>query len=74
MSTAHEDSAPRSTGTQPLPSQPQALTLIEAITRALAWELEHDPAVLLLGEDIGVNGGSFVQPLGFNSSLVHNGF
>lgn len=26
------------------------ITLIEAITQALAWELEHDPAVLVLGE------------------------
>lgn len=35
------------------------ITLIEAITQALAWELEHDPAVLVLGEDVGVNGGVF---------------
>lgn len=36
-----------------------AITLIEAITLALAWELKQDPSVLLLGEDIGVNGGVF---------------
>ncbi|WP_312253470.1 transketolase C-terminal domain-containing protein, partial [Stenotrophomonas sp.] len=35
------------------------ITLIEAITQALAWELEHDPSVLVLGEDVGVNGGVF---------------
>lgn len=35
------------------------ITLIEAVTQALAYELAHDPNVLLLGEDIGVNGGVF---------------
>ncbi|MDZ4348947.1 MAG: alpha-ketoacid dehydrogenase subunit beta [Xanthomonadaceae bacterium] len=36
-----------------------AITLIEAVTQALAWEMEHDPRVLVLGEDVGVNGGVF---------------
>lgn len=36
-----------------------AITLIEAITQALAYEIEHDPAVLVLGEDVGINGGVF---------------
>ena len=36
-----------------------AITLIEAITQALAYEIEHDPSVLVLGEDVGVNGGVF---------------
>ncbi len=35
------------------------LTLVEAVNRALAHEMERDPDVLLLGEDIGVNGGVF---------------
>ncbi|MFT4198001.1 MAG: alpha-ketoacid dehydrogenase subunit beta [Pseudoxanthomonas sp.] len=35
------------------------VTLIEAVTQALAWELAHDPSVLVLGEDVGVNGGVF---------------
>jgi pyruvate dehydrogenase E1 component beta subunit len=35
------------------------LTLVEAVNLALAHEMEHDPDVLLLGEDIGVNGGVF---------------
>lgn len=35
------------------------LTLIQAITAALRWELEHNPRVILLGEDIGINGGVF---------------
>lgn len=36
-----------------------AITLIEAITQALAYEIEHDPSVLVLGEDVGINGGVF---------------
>lgn len=35
------------------------ITLIEAINQALAYELAHDLNVVLLGEDIGVNGGVF---------------
>lgn len=35
------------------------LTLVEAVTQALGYELAHDPDVVLLGEDIGVNGGVF---------------
>ncbi|MCW5580303.1 MAG: alpha-ketoacid dehydrogenase subunit beta [Luteimonas sp.] len=35
------------------------VTLIEAVTQALAWELEHDASVVVLGEDVGVNGGVF---------------
>ena len=48
-------------GAQPMTATPVAapITLIEAITQALAWELQHDPAVLVLGEDVGVNGGVF---------------
>lgn len=40
------------------------LNLVEALNRAMAFELEHDPAVVLLGEDIGVNGGVFRATVG----------
>ena len=40
------------------------LNLVEAINHALAWEMEHDPAVLVLGEDVGVNGGVFRATVG----------
>jgi 2-oxoisovalerate dehydrogenase E1 component beta subunit len=36
-----------------------AVTLIEAVTLALAHELERDDSVVVLGEDVGVNGGVF---------------
>ncbi len=35
------------------------ITLIEAITQALAYELAQDDSVLVLGEDVGINGGVF---------------
>ncbi|RQS74888.1 alpha-ketoacid dehydrogenase subunit beta [Burkholderia sp. Bp8963] len=35
------------------------LNLVEAVNRALAFELANDASVVLLGEDIGVNGGVF---------------
>lgn len=35
------------------------ITLIEAVTMALAWEMDHDERVVVLGEDVGVNGGVF---------------
>ncbi len=40
------------------------ITLIEAVTQALAWEMKHDPSVVVLGEDVGVNGGVFRATLG----------
>jgi pyruvate dehydrogenase E1 component beta subunit len=35
------------------------LTMVEAIRQALAYEMENDPQVLVLGQDIGTNGGVF---------------
>lgn len=35
------------------------VTYLEAVRQALAEEMERDPSVLLLGEDIGVYGGAF---------------
>jgi pyruvate/2-oxoglutarate/acetoin dehydrogenase E1 component len=39
-------------------------TYLEAIRQALSEEMERDPAVLLLGEDIGVYGGAFQATAG----------
>ena len=44
-----------------------AITLIEAVTQALAYEMKHDPSVVVLGEDVGVNGGVF---LGLNGIVI----
>jgi len=35
------------------------ITMIEAIAMAQAWELDHDPSVIVLGEDVGRSGGVF---------------
>ncbi len=43
------------------------LNLVEAVNLALAHALEHDPAVVLLGEDIGANGGVFRATLGLQA-------
>ena len=40
------------------------LTLVEAINLALARAMEEDPNVVVLGEDVGVNGGVFRATVG----------
>ncbi len=35
------------------------ITLVEAVTLALAHEMEQNPTVIVFGEDVGVNGGVF---------------
>jgi len=43
------------------------VTLIEAVTQALAYEIRHDPSVIVLGEDVGVNGGVFRATAGLHA-------
>ncbi|MBI3528239.1 MAG: alpha-ketoacid dehydrogenase subunit beta [Betaproteobacteria bacterium] len=43
------------------------VNLVQAINMALAYEMEHDPAVLVLGEDVGVNGGVFRATVGLQN-------
>jgi pyruvate dehydrogenase E1 component beta subunit len=40
------------------------LTLVDAINLALARAMEDDPSVVVLGEDVGVNGGVFRATVG----------
>jgi pyruvate dehydrogenase E1 component beta subunit len=40
------------------------LTLVEAVNAALKREMERDPGVVVLGEDVGVDGGVFRATLG----------
>jgi len=35
------------------------VTYLGAINRTLAWELQNDPRVMCVGEDIGIGGGAF---------------
>ncbi len=43
------------------------LSLVEAVNRALAHEMANDESLLLLGEDIGVNGGVFRATVGLQA-------
>lgn len=40
------------------------ITLVEAVTQALAYEMAHDNSVIVLGEDVAINGGVFRATLG----------
>ncbi|WP_064608781.1 alpha-ketoacid dehydrogenase subunit beta [Photobacterium sp. J15] len=40
------------------------LTLVEAVNLALHHEMSHDPSVIVLGEDVGDNGGVFRATVG----------
>jgi pyruvate/2-oxoglutarate/acetoin dehydrogenase E1 component len=41
------------------------LTYLEAIRQGISEEMERDPAVFCLGEDIGIYGGAFKITEGF---------
>ena len=45
------------------------ITLIEGVTQALAWEMAHDESVVVLGEDVGVNGGVFRATVGLQEKF-----
>jgi 2-oxoisovalerate dehydrogenase E1 component beta subunit len=58
--------APKPEGT---PVTASAITLIEAITQALAYEMRADASVIVLGEDVGVNGGVFRATAGLQQQF-----
>ncbi len=43
--------------------------MLEAINRAHAWEMAHDPTVVVLGEDVGLNGGVFRATAGLQEQF-----
>ena len=43
------------------------ISLVEAVTQALAYELAHDDDVLVFGEDVGKNGGVFRATAGLQA-------
>ena len=43
------------------------VNLVEAVNLALAYEMEHDESVVVLGEDVGVNGGVFRATVGLQA-------
>lgn len=48
------------------------ITLIEAVTQALAYELAHDENVVVFGEDVGKNGGVFRATQGLQDRFGEN--
>ncbi|MFR9719222.1 alpha-ketoacid dehydrogenase subunit beta [Aeromonas diversa] len=45
------------------------VSLLEAVNMALHHEMEHDPDVVVLGEDVGVNGGVFRATVGLRDKF-----
>ncbi len=45
------------------------ITLVEAVTQALAYELKHDKNVIVMGEDVGINGGVFRATAGLQEKF-----
>ena len=45
------------------------ITLIDAVTQALNYEMGKDEDVIVLGEDVGVNGGVFRATAGLQASF-----
>jgi hypothetical protein len=48
------------------------ITLIEGVTQALAYEMKNDLSVVVLGEDVGVNGGVFRATQGLQQRSAAN--
>ena len=47
--------------------EPRTINLIQAVTEALAEELERDRRVVLFGEDVGARGGVFMATAGLQA-------
>jgi pyruvate dehydrogenase E1 component beta subunit len=45
------------------------VNLIEALNMAMAWEMSHDKSVVVIGEDVGVNGGVFRATVGLQQKF-----
>ena len=57
-------------GTSSGPSSGHSLakvTMVEAIAMAHGWEMQHDERVVVLGQDVGVNGGVFRATAGLQA-------
>src|SRR5690606_15777638 len=49
--------------------QANPITLIKALTQAMAYEMRNDDRVVVLGEDVGVNGGEFRATAGLHAQF-----
>ena len=46
-----------------------AITMVEAVNLALKSEMQRDDSVVVLGEDVGVNGGVFRATVGLREAF-----
>lgn len=53
-------------------TKPRKTTVLEAINAAMAHELENDPDVVLMGEDVGQAGGIFRTSTGLSQRIGSN--
>src|SRR3984957_19217917 len=50
---------PANTAPNPAVIELATITMVEAIAMAHGWEMQHDPNVVVIGQDVGANGGVF---------------
>src|SRR5258708_29106276 len=62
-SLVHRSSTPRKPAVIELPK----ITMEEAIALAHGWEMQHDDSVVVIGPDVGANGGVFRATAGLQS-------
>lgn len=65
--TATQDRQSMDTPTLGTAGEPRTINLIQAVTEALAEELERDRRVVLFGEDVGARGGVFMATAGLQT-------
>ncbi|MFC3833701.1 MULTISPECIES: alpha-ketoacid dehydrogenase subunit beta [Deinococcus] len=65
--TATQDRQSTDTPTPGTTGEPRTINLIQAVTEALAEELERDRRVVLFGEDVGARGGVFMATAGLQA-------
>src|ERR1700674_4764534 len=52
-------SSPANTARNPAGIEVAKITMVEAIAMAHGWEMQHDANVVVIGQDVGANGGVF---------------
>src|SRR5579863_4634422 len=58
-SFAGNGSSPANTPRSPAVIELPKITMVEAIAMAHGWEMQHDANVVVIGQDVGANGGVF---------------
>src|SRR5580698_801478 len=59
--------SPASTARSPAVIELAKITMIDAIAMAHGWEMQHDANVVVIGQDVGANGGVFRATAGLQT-------